>query len=74
MPLWGAADFGKYIETIDRLLEFDADNFVCGHLNKVGTRAEVLQTLEFTEDVKKAAEVRASPASSAQKPYAPVRC
>jgi hypothetical protein len=52
-----AGNLDKYIETIEKFLEFDADKFVCGHLNKVGTRAEMEQALEFVQDVKKAAQV-----------------
>lgn len=53
-----AGNFENYLLTIEEILEFDAELFVCGHLNKVGTRTDVLQGHEFAEDVKQAAAVR----------------
>lgn len=52
-----AASLEAYIETIELFLEFEADHFVCGHVNKAGTRAELEQLLEFVNDVVKAANV-----------------
>lgn len=50
-----ASNFEQYIESFEGFLEFDAEHYVCGHLNKVGTRAEVQQGLEFVRDVVQAA-------------------
>lgn len=55
-----AANLENYIESVEQFLEFDAQHFVCGHLNKVGTRTEVEQSLEFVRDVVKAANVRSA--------------
>jgi hypothetical protein len=60
MVFYCAGNFDKYIETIAEFLEFDATQYVCGHLNKIGTRDEMIQAMEFAEDVKKAAAVRIS--------------
>ena len=58
--MWYAANFEQYIAAFEDFLEFDAEHYVCGHLNKVGTRAEVEQGLEFVRDVVQAANVRLS--------------
>lgn len=47
--------FNGYQQTIDEFLEFDADKYVLGHLNRVGTREDVLNAKEFAADVLQAA-------------------
>jgi hypothetical protein len=42
-------------------LEFNATQYVCGHINKIGSRDEMIQAMEFAEDVKQAAAVRFPP-------------
>jgi hypothetical protein len=49
--LHGAGNFEKYVETIEKLLEFNAMQIVCGHLNKSGTRADKLQAMEFVQNI-----------------------
>jgi hypothetical protein len=46
-----ASNFHEYRKIFDTLLAYDFDTFVGGHLSHPGTRADVVLTQEFTEDV-----------------------
>jgi glyoxylase-like metal-dependent hydrolase (beta-lactamase superfamily II) len=50
-----AQSFAQYVQTMERLLEFDADKFVCGHLNRIGSRDDIAKQKEFVLDVEAAA-------------------
>lgn len=45
------SNFHQYLQVFDRLLEYDFDVFVGGHLTHPGSRADVEMTREFTHDV-----------------------
>jgi len=45
------SNFHEYLHVFDRLLEYEFDVFVGGHLTHVGNRTDVEVTREFTRDV-----------------------
>ncbi|MGA7922337.1 MAG: MBL fold metallo-hydrolase [Candidatus Acidiferrales bacterium] len=45
------SNFGEYMKVFDKLLAYDFDTFVGGHLTDIGNRQDVEITKEFTMDV-----------------------
>jgi glyoxylase-like metal-dependent hydrolase (beta-lactamase superfamily II) len=51
-----AQDVPGYIEAHRRVLDFDFNDFVGGHVDHIGSRADVERSLEFVLDLKRTAE------------------
>lgn len=47
-----AEDVPAYIQAYDRTLDFDFDVFIGGHLNRLGTRADVAESRLYIQDIK----------------------
>jgi hypothetical protein len=52
MNFGATSDFGRYAGIFDKLLAFDFDVLVPGHISVLGTRQDVIDTRDYTFDVR----------------------